>query len=206
MGLSTENAISEIQIESKAILDYAKLISEISDQVGLLSLNASIESARAGETGKGFQVVAREISKLGENTNENSQMISKKLKILSQKIKSGYQQIQEVSNQFREIQTAAIKSDESIQLIEENLTRQSTLQLTVNGFISELKDQAQSIRNSTKEQKLTIEESNYGLEKLTKSSEQLAISARNLMNISIELKDDAAILLEQIEFFKVKMK
>ncbi|MDX1959697.1 MAG: methyl-accepting chemotaxis protein [Leptospiraceae bacterium] len=203
LGLSTKNAISEIQIESKAILDYAQLISEISDQVGLLSLNASIESSRAGESGRGFQVVAREISKLGENTNENSQMISKKLKVLSQKIKSGYQQIQEVSDQFREIQTASIKSDESIKHIAENLKRQSKLQSTVNVFISQLKDQAQSIRNSTKEQKLTIEESTYGLEKLASSSEQLAVSARNLKNVSMELKEDAAILLKQIEFFKV---
>ncbi len=203
IGLSTKNAISEIQTESKAIIDYAQLISEISDQVGLLSLNASIESARAGESGKGFQVVAREISKLGEHTNENSEMISKKLKLLSQKIKSGYEQIQEVSEQFREIQSAAVKSDESTKQISENLKRQSKIQGTVNVFISQLKDQALSIRESAKEQRVTIEESNEGLEKLSGGSEQLAVSARSLRNVSIELKEDAAILLKQIEFFKV---
>ncbi|HMZ64418.1 MAG TPA: methyl-accepting chemotaxis protein, partial [Leptospiraceae bacterium] len=99
LGLNTENSISEIQEESKAIIDYAQLISEISDQVGLLSLNASIESARAGELGKGFQIVAKEISKLGEHTNENSELISKKIRQLSHKIKQGYDQIKEVSEQ-----------------------------------------------------------------------------------------------------------
>lgn len=202
LGLSTKNAISEIQEESKAIIDYAQLISEISDQVGLLSLNASIESARAGESGKGFQVVAREISKLGENTNQNSEMISKKLKTLSQKIKHGYEQIQEVSERFREIQEASLKSDQSIKQISENLGRQFKLHGTVKTFILQLKDQALAIRESAKEQITTIEESNSELEKLSSGSEQLTQSAKNLKNVSLELKEDAASLLKQIEFFK----
>jgi methyl-accepting chemotaxis protein len=202
LGLSAENAISEIQEESKAIIDYAQLISDISDQVGLLSLNASIESARAGESGRGFQVVAREISKLGENTNENSAMISKKLKQLSLKIKHGYEQIKEVSERFREIQDAALMSDQSIKLISENLGRQFKLHATVKTFILQLKDQAIAIRESTKEQKVTIAESNYELEKLSNGSEQLAQSAKNLKNVSLELKDDAALLRKQIDFFK----
>ncbi len=203
LGLSTENAISEIQDESKAIIDYAQLISEISDQVGLLSLNASIESARAGESGRGFQVVAREISKLGENTNENSALISKKLKTLSLKIKHGYEQIQEVSAKFKEIQEASIKSDQSIKMISENLGRQFKLHATVKTFVLQLKDQSLAIRESAKEQKININESNDELKKLFNGSAELTLSAKNLKNVSQELKNDAKILLKQIEFFKV---
>jgi methyl-accepting chemotaxis protein len=203
LGHTTESAIAEIQDESKAIIEYAQLISEISDQVGLLSLNASIESARAGETGRGFQVVAREISKLGESTNANSELISKKIQLLSKKIKQGYEKIQEVSAKFKEIQEASIQSNKSIELISENLGRQFNIHKEVKNLIIQLKNQAQLIRNSSIEQKNTIEESNSGLEKLTNSSEFLAESARNLQEVSQELKTDAAILLKQIEFFKL---
>lgn len=203
LGHSAETAISEIQKESKAITEYAQLISEISDQVGLLSLNASIESARAGESGRGFQVVAREISKLGENTNANSELISKKIFLLSKKIKLGYEKIQEVSNQFQEIQDASSKTNQSMELISENMGRQFQVQEKVKNLILDLQVQAEAIRNSSREQNLTIAESSSGLEKLTISSEQLAESARNLQNASKELKLDAAMLLKQINFFRM---
>ena len=203
LGLSAESAMAEIQEESKAIIDYAELISEISDQVGLLSLNASIESARAGESGKGFQVVAREISKLGESTNANSELISKKIKQLSKKIKHGYEKIQEVSSRFKEIQNESSKADQSMELIAVNLGRQFEIHQEVKETILKLKDQAIAIRNSSHEQKQTIEESNSGLEKLTSGSELLTESAHNLQNVSMELKQDAMRLLKQIEFFRI---
>lgn len=108
-----------------------------------------------------------------------------------------------MSERFREIQDASLKSDQSIKLISENLGRQFKLHATVKTFILQLKDQAIAIRESTKEQKSTIEESNDELEKLSSGSEQLAQSAKNLQNVSLELKDDAALLMKQIEFFKV---
>lgn len=72
----------KISIENAKVVStigsMAEAISEIAEQVNLLSLNASIEAARAGEHGKGFSVVASEIGNLA---NQTAETVNKILKI-----------------------------------------------------------------------------------------------------------------------------
>lgn len=62
---------------SQQVREVIQLIADISGQINLLSLNATIESARAGEAGKGFAVVASEVKNLANQTDQSIQTIQK---------------------------------------------------------------------------------------------------------------------------------
>lgn len=74
-----DQTIQEMGDRSRGIRKIISMIQEISFQTGLLSLNAAIEAARAGQAGKGFSVVAGEVKKLAEQANQASEQIAEQI-------------------------------------------------------------------------------------------------------------------------------
>lgn len=120
---SIEKFIEETKENSKKTDEVLTFIDGIAKQTNLLGLNAAIESARAGEYGKGFGVVSNEIRNLSNSTKESIKQINDTLKNIQGSINEIFNRFQN-SNNLLENQTADL---EEISATIQELTATSTI-------------------------------------------------------------------------------
>ncbi|WP_019907413.1 methyl-accepting chemotaxis protein [Thermoanaerobacter indiensis] len=137
---SISKNVSEISDEASKLAEYAKnnaqstdelidFIKHISSETNLLGLNAAIEAARVGESGKGFTIVANEIRKLSMSTKDSVESINNvliKFKEISYKIDKNMKEIKNTNmNLYKLIENANSELEEINKMFEElyNKTR-----------------------------------------------------------------------------------
>ena len=101
--------IQEIARESEGLLEINSVMESIASQTSLLSMNAAIEAAHAGDAGRGFAVVADEIRKLAESSGEQSKIIGNVLKKIKESIDKITNSTENVLNKFEAID-ASVKT------------------------------------------------------------------------------------------------
>ena len=98
---SISSRLGVISDRANKISTVVTTINKISDQTALLSLNAAIEAEKAGELGKGFSVVAREISRLADQTAVATQDIETVVKEMQSAVSSGVMEMDKFSEEVR---------------------------------------------------------------------------------------------------------
>lgn len=196
--------IQELEEESRGISDIVNVISEITVQTNLLSLNASIEAARAGQAGRGFAVVAEEIRKLATDSAEAAKKISVMINTIQSKTKSAVASVREteiiVSSQDTALQNT-VKAFEQINYYVENLVNRL-------GNISE------EIKDIEKAKALTLnaivnisaisEETAAASEEVETTAEDQLRAVKALNEEAAELKANVKQLEEAIKRFTIE--
>lgn len=113
----TKLAEQKINESNQAI----ELIKKISSQSNLLGLNAAIEASRAGESGKGFSVVATEMRKLAQLSNESSVQIARSLSEMTDSIRKIVSEV----NNIGEISENQASTTEEVTKVIDEITRTS---------------------------------------------------------------------------------
>ena len=192
----TDESIKKISVATE-------LITSIASQTNLLSLNASIESARAGEAGRGFAVVATEIQKLAVQSNDAAveiQQIISKLISESQKTMDGMREADVLMKEQQEkLNDTKMKFGEVSTGID--VSRDGTEKIRVcadscNSARAKVIDVISNLSAISEENAASAEETTASMQELNATINMLANEATKLRDISSELN-------EEMKFFRV---
>lgn len=102
---ATAEKMARLDAASRRISDILSMITQIAAQTNLLALNATIEAARAGEAGKGFAVVAGEVKSLASQTAQATAEISEQIREVQSAAGEAMSALGSVVETFRNIDT-----------------------------------------------------------------------------------------------------
>lgn len=131
VGHELSGATSTTIADVKRTDQIIAMIQEIADQTKLLGLNAAIEAARAGEYGRGFSVVAEEIRRLSEQSNNSAKQVKAILGKISESISI-------INKQTHETSVVSEQQSSSTQEIAAAMQELSAQLETLHSFFAEL--------------------------------------------------------------------
>jgi methyl-accepting chemotaxis protein len=97
-------AMGKIEDSSRQIAQIIRVIEDIAFQTNLLSLNAGVEAARAGDVGRGFAVVAAEVRALAQRSSDSAAEIRNLITTSNEDVSNGVQLVVELGNSMQDIQ------------------------------------------------------------------------------------------------------
>lgn len=173
---STANMLSLITQQLGEIHDVVTIINNVANQTNLLSMNAAIESAHAGEAGRGFSVVAEEIRKLAEETAKNAKRIKTVVNNIVSSVSEANKASADASNAFAKV---SLHADQVINSLKEITER-----------INNIGSQMDNIRTKNDETAVAAEKISAFCGELAEKQQSVSADVDYMNNLFLETRKD----------------
>jgi methyl-accepting chemotaxis protein len=210
--------IQEIARESEGLLEINAVMENIASQTNLLSMNAAIEAAHAGEVGKGFAVVADEIRKLAEDSGEQSKTIAAVLNKIKESIAKITGSTDSVLNKFEAIDAGIKMVSSQEEKIISAMAEQGIGSKQILDAIDQLNETTQIVKSGSDEMqvgsKQVITESRQlgevtdeitdSMHEMANGAKEINVAVNRVNTISGQNKESIDILVKEVAKFKIE--
>ncbi|MBQ7493379.1 MAG: cache domain-containing protein, partial [Selenomonadaceae bacterium] len=199
----TTNSVMTLGENSKQIGQIVGTISGIAEQTNLLALNAAIEAARAGEAGKGFAVVADEVRKLAESSQEAAKQISDLIKITQEDTDKAIKDMEVGGESFKVGAENIISMGEAFRkitgIVEQVSAQMQTISSSTNDMAVNGEQIVKNVRTIGEASKTAAEEA----ETVSAATQEQTASVHEIAGESTNLARMAGELRQEVKKFKV---
>ena len=209
--------IQEISKESEGLMEINSVMENIASQTNLLSMNAAIEAAHAGDAGRGFAVVADEIRKLAESSGEQSKTIGNVLKKIKESIDKIYRSTEKVMSKFEMIDQGVktvAEQEENIRNAMEEQSHGSKQILQASGQVNNVTQQVKTgsvemlegskevIQEARSLERVT-HEITEGINEMASGAEQVNKAVNVINELTGKTKENISSLVRSVERFRI---
>jgi methyl-accepting chemotaxis protein WspA len=186
---SVSSKLSVIRDKADGINVVVTTITKVADQTNLLSINAAIEAEKAGEYGRGFLVVAREIRRLADQTAVATLDIENMVRLMQDAVSAGVMQMDKFSEEVRtSVARIAELSGQMGQIIEE---------------VHILSERFRQVNNGVRNQALGAEQINDAMTQVIKVTHQTRDSIEEFKRATEHLRSSVDSINQEVSQFKV---
>ena len=197
--------IEQVNETNKAIASINKaveLISDITSQTNLLSLNASIEAARAGQAGRGFAVVASEIKQLADQSSQGADSIKNIADNILEKSNRSVMLTSRMKELAEQEQTDIGNAKESFDILNRIIEENAAIAQTVMDKTKNLEALKLDIINSVSELSAISEENAASNEEVTARVTEIAESVNRISEDTQTVRKVSSDMKELMDYFK----
>ena len=187
-----------INLGGRAIGEFITIINDITEQINLLSLNAAIEAARAGDHGRGFAVVADEIGKLATATADNSREITGQIGQITADIREGMGLVELTEKSTDSVFAMLDDINESIDSVDKIMDEHARAIENVFNQSEVIDDLSSGIARATEEQKVSMIESAKTVENLSQMAQEVHNSGKQIQNLTVRINEKSHQLVDMI--------
>ena len=182
------NTMKEIQTVSEEVRKLLLVIQGIAAQTNLLSMNAAIEAAHAGEFGAGFAVVADEVRSLASSSSSSARDIQSKIKEMMEKTKAGVEAIVSAGAAFQGIRDNVVENAKLVKNIYDAMMEQNQDASQTKQAADEMVEAIHAIRDLAEEETESAGKLRESMQSVVEASKSTVLAVQESLEATENMK------------------